>query len=136
MMSCGSIPHTAPSQAAAASPAAGGEPPSQYLRSFLFPLGEHSSNLGVTHVTLQEGAFSHKIQQEVISQVFLLFSLVAKIQIFCKKSRSCAIKDIGFASPTFYHSLGNLILIVAKSVQTLGEWSQTGNWKNLKNLML
>lgn len=56
--STGFIPYKAPSQTAAAPPAAGGEPPCQYLRSFLSPLGEQSPNLGVTQVTLQEGAFS------------------------------------------------------------------------------
>lgn len=38
--------------------AAGGEPSCQHLGSFLSPLGEHSPNLGVSQVTLQEGASS------------------------------------------------------------------------------
>lgn len=92
--------------------------------SLPFPLGEHSPNLGVTQVTLQEGAFSQikfSRRWSDLQPGFLLFPLVTKIQIFCKNSY--AIKDIGFASLTFYHSLGNLIL------KTFGGWSQTGSWK-------
>lgn len=78
-------------------------------------------------------------QQKVIRSA-ARFSFLPPFFFYRQKGRFSTTKDSGnyakdnvlfffLISPTFYHSLSNLILNLATNLPSLREWSQIGSWK-------